>query len=83
MIKKEFQGKNLSLQIINVLFDKAFNDFNLHKIWCLAWEDNPKTIHLYKDKANMQIEGRLIDEYWHNNKWHNMVRFYKVNPNDI
>jgi RimJ/RimL family protein N-acetyltransferase len=76
IIKKEFQNYGFAYPTVMALLEKAFTELKLHKVWCIVWEDNPKTIHLYQDKVGMQQEGHLIDEYFLNGKRHNMLRLY-------
>lgn len=76
MLTRAFQNRGLGRQAAALLFDIAFKKLKLHKIWCLALESNPKTIHIYRDKLGMKEEGRLIDDYYLNGRYHNMLRFY-------
>ena len=76
MITRAFQGQGLGEQAAALLFDEAFKKLKLHKLWCLALEKNPKTVHLYRTKLGMIEEGRLIDDYFLNGQYHTMLRFY-------
>lgn len=76
MITRAFQGQGLGEQAAALLFDEAFKRLKLHKLWCLALENNPKTIHIYRNKLRMIEEGKLIDDYFINGRYHNMLRFY-------
>jgi RimJ/RimL family protein N-acetyltransferase len=76
MITKAFQGEGLGQQAAALLFDEAFKRLKLHKLWCLALENNSKTVHLYRNKLKMVEEGKLIDDYLLNGRYHNMFRFY-------
>ena len=76
IIKRAFQGRGLGYQAAALLFDIAFKNLKLHKLWCLALESNPKTVYLYREKLGMKEEGRLIDDYYINGRYHNMLRFY-------
>ncbi len=78
IVKREFQDCSVGSQMILSLLEEAFVDLNLHKVWCVVWEDNPKTVHLYRDKIGMIEEGRLIDEYFLDGKHHNMLRLYML-----
>lgn len=78
IIKREFQNYGFAYPTVTALLDRAFNELKLHKVWCIVWEDNPKTVHLYQDKVGMRQEGRLIDEYLLNGKHHTMLRFYML-----
>lgn len=78
IIKKEFQNNGFAQPTVMALLQRAFVELKLHKVWCIVWEDNPKTVHLYQDKIGMKQEGRLIDEYMLDNKRHTMLRFYML-----
>lgn len=78
IIKREYQDCGVGQQVIVALLEKAFVELKMHKIWCVVWEDNPKTLHIYRDKIGMREEGRLIDEYFLDGKHHNMVRLYML-----
>ena len=78
IIKKDFQSSGFAYPTVMALLGRAFNELKLHKIWCIVWEDNPKTVHLYKEKVGMHQEGRLIDEYMLDGKHHNMLRLYML-----
>lgn len=76
MITKAFQGQGLGEQAAALLFNEAFKKLKLHKLWCLVLENNPKTVHLYCNKLKMKEEGRLIDDYFLNGRYHTMLRLY-------
>lgn len=78
ILKKEFQGMGYGYMAIRAILRLAFQLVKLHKVFCVVWEDNPKTVHLYRDKVGMQEEGRLIDEYFLGDKHHNMIRLYML-----
>ena len=78
IIRKDFQNYGFAHPTVIALLKRAFYGMNLHKVWCIVWEDNPKTVHLYKDKVGMHEEGRLIDEYFLDKKHHNMLRLYML-----
>lgn len=78
IIKKEHHGHGYGQPTVWALLERAFNELKLHKVWCIVWEDNPRTVKLYRDKVGMQQEGRLIDEYFLDGKHHNMLRLYML-----
>lgn len=78
ILKKEFQGKGYGHLVIKAILRLAFELVKLHKVFCVVWEDNPKTVHLYRDKMGMKEEGRLIDEYFLDGRHHNMLRLYML-----
>lgn len=74
IIKKEFQGRGYGLAANRAILAKAFDELKLHKVWCIVREDNPKTIHLNRDRMGFRQEGRLIDEYALGGRYHTMLR---------
>lgn len=74
IIKKEFQGRGYGVAASRALLAHAFEELKLHKIWCIVREDNPKTIHLNKVRMGFREEGRLIDEYGLDGRYHTMLR---------
>lgn len=78
ILKKKYQGDGNGTAALKELLRIAFDGLHLHKVFCIVWEDNPQTLHLYRDKLGMEEEGRLIDEYFLNGKHHNMVRLYML-----
>lgn len=72
--KKEHWNEGYAEAAVKALLDLAFNQYNLHKIGGMVWEDNPKTTHLYLDKCGFSKEGVLRDEYFHQGKYHNIIR---------
>lgn len=75
IIRKDFQNYGFAYPTAMALLSRAFDELKLHKVWCIIWKDNPKTMHLYRDKVKMAQEGHLVDEYFLNGKYHDMIRF--------
>lgn len=75
ILKKEFHGRHIASTATKKLFEIAFNELKLHKLWCLAIESNKKTVGLFT-KCGMVQEAKLIDEYYLDGQFHNMLRFY-------
>lgn len=62
-------AKRANGQILEV----AFNELKLNKIWAIFYETNQKIRHICETLGYVK-EGLLVDEYYHNGKYHNMVR---------
>lgn len=71
--KKEFWGHGYAQAATKQVLRLAFDQYNLHKVWLLALEDNEKTKHL-NEKLGFKPEGVLRDEYFLKGRYHNMVR---------
>lgn len=52
----------------SVLFDYAFKELNLHKIWTEIYEFDNKKKNLY-DKFSFKEDGRLRENYFYDGKW--------------
>lgn len=74
IIKKEFQGRGYGKAATRELMRVGFDDLRLHKLWSIVREDNPKTVHLNCDVLGFRQEGRLIDEYAVDGRYHTMLR---------
>jgi RimJ/RimL family protein N-acetyltransferase len=77
IIKKEYQGKGYGRAASIELLRVAFRELGMHKVWCIVWEDNPKTVHL-NTSIGFRQEGRLIEEYYLDGKYHHMLRLYML-----
>ncbi|MBI1969879.1 GNAT family N-acetyltransferase [Candidatus Woesearchaeota archaeon] len=71
--KKAHWGEGYAQSALQELLRLAFEQYNLHKVWLVVFEENAKARHIY-EKAGFQIEGFLRDEYFHQGEYHNMVR---------
>jgi RimJ/RimL family protein N-acetyltransferase len=74
IIRKESQGRGYGKAAMEALLRVAFRSLLLHKVWAIVREDNPVTVHLNRDVLGMREEGRLIDEYRVNGRYHTMLR---------
>lgn len=74
IIKKEYQGRGYGAAAMRELMRVGFEDLKLHKLWSIVMEDNPKTVHLNVTVLGFRQEGRLIDEYLVNGRYHTMLR---------
>lgn len=70
---KSYHGQGYAQNTINKVLKLAFEQYNLHKVWLLVFEDNKKVRHIY-EKCGFKVEGFLRDEYFHKGSYHTMVR---------
>jgi len=78
-IKREHWNKGYGQQVLSMLVEYAFAKLGLHKIWLMHWKENKKAAHLYK-KLGFRKEGLLKDEYFWQEKYHDIVRMAIINP---
>ncbi|OGF37885.1 hypothetical protein A2482_02345 [Candidatus Falkowbacteria bacterium RIFOXYC2_FULL_48_21] len=45
----------------------------LHKVWLIVREDNERAKFIYQ-RAGFSVEGTLLDEYFVNDRYYNMLR---------
>ena len=70
---KEHWGEGYGQGALREILRLSFEQYNLHKVWLVVWEENQKARHIY-EKAGFKTEGLLRDEYFHKGKYHNMLR---------
>ena len=67
------QGKGYGSAAMAALLHVAFVDLQLHKVWLMVFEHNQRSRRTWA-RLGFREEGLLRDEYFHDDKWHNMVR---------
>lgn len=67
------QGKGFGSAALAALLDIAFGELQLHKVWLMVFEHNERSRRTWK-RVGFVEEGVLRDEYFHDDRWHNMVR---------
>ena len=70
--EKEYWGKGLGEEALNLLVKFAFNEMNLRKIKALVFSDNDKAIKLY-EKCGFVKEGVLKEEIFKDGKFKDFV----------
>lgn len=73
VLTKKFQGRKLAPRVIEALLRQAFDVLKLHKVWLIVREENTRSQFIYQN-SGFSREGILIDEYFVNEKYLNMVR---------
>lgn len=71
--KKDQRNKGYGQSAINEILRLAFEEYNLHKVWLVVFEENELARHVYR-KCGFVEEGILRDEYYHRGRYHHMVR---------
>ncbi|MCB9668392.1 MAG: GNAT family N-acetyltransferase [Alphaproteobacteria bacterium] len=67
------RGRGLGTEVVELLVHAAFVELGLHKVWMVHYASNARMAHIAK-KLGFQEEGRLRDEYFHADAFHDMVR---------
>lgn len=60
--------QGLAEEACALLFDYAFNELGLNKVWTELYEFDNKKIDLYS-KLGMTIDGRWRKQYFYNGRW--------------
>ena len=71
--KKEYQGRGYGQGAVKEASKFAFESLGLNKLWLMVYATNERGLHMY-DKCGFQKEGVLRQEYFHQGKFHDMVR---------
>jgi RimJ/RimL family protein N-acetyltransferase len=66
-------GKGYGSAALCRVLDEAFGNEALHKVWLMVFATNTRARRTYA-RVGFQEEGVLREEYFHEGKWHDMVR---------
>jgi len=68
----------IAAQALDLLIDKAFKEFNLHRLWAEVYEFNTANIELFEG-SGFQLEGMLHEHVFKQGKYHNCLMYGLVN----
>lgn len=68
------RGRGLGTEVVRQLCELGFGELGLHKLWLMHYDSNARMAHIAA-KLGFQIEGRLREEYFHDGRFHDMVRW--------
>jgi RimJ/RimL family protein N-acetyltransferase len=71
--RKDAHGKGFAQEGLRLLCGVAFRELGLHKVWLVHYATNERMRHVAK-KLGFVEEGVLRDEYFHEGRFHDMVR---------
>lgn len=71
--RKDAHGKGVGTAALRALLQEGFVGLRLHKLWLVHFAANARMRHL-AGKLGMTEEGVLRDEYFHQGRFHDMVR---------
>jgi len=70
--EKQYHGKGYAQEVMQLLFNYAFNCINLRKICIQIVAYNKKAIGLYK-KMGFKIEGQQKEQIYLNDQYHDLI----------
>lgn len=73
-----YQGRGIAAQTLGLLQQKAFEEFNLHRLWAEIYEFNKVSIALF-EKCSYVLEGRLREHVFKRGKYHDSLMYGLVN----
>jgi RimJ/RimL family protein N-acetyltransferase len=76
---RDVHGQGVGTQVMRLLLQKGFEELGLHKLWLVHYAENARMRHL-AHKLGMTPEGVLRDEYFHEGRFHDMVRHAILKP---
>ncbi|UOF13492.1 spermidine N1-acetyltransferase [Lysobacter capsici] len=79
MISPEQQRRGYARAATRLAINYAFRVLNLYKLYLLVDVDNHRAIQIYED-AGFQREGVLIDEFFSDGRYHDVVRMCLFQP---
>lgn len=71
---RDARGRGLGSMAMRLLVELAFAELGLHKVWLVHYRDNHRMAHIAA-KLGFVEEGVLRDEYFHAERFHDMVRW--------
>ncbi|MBT2747021.1 MULTISPECIES: spermidine N1-acetyltransferase [Lysobacter] len=79
MISPEQQRRGYARAATRLAISYAFRVLNLYKLYLLVDVDNLRAIQIYED-AGFQREGILVDEFFSDGRYHDVVRMCLFQP---
>ena len=70
--------KNYAKEALNLLVDYAFNQLNLHQLYCNVPESNNASLHHF-NTAGFREAGILKDWIFSKNVWENVILLQRIN----
>ena len=69
-----YRGKGYGLKVLKLLEAKAFNEFNLHRLWAEIFDNNPASIALF-EKAGYTLEGAMRQHAYKDGKYRDTLLY--------
>lgn len=71
--RRQDMGRGRGSAAIRAICDHAFDALGLHKLWLMVFAHNARGRGIY-GRIGFREEGVLREEYFHDGRWHDMVR---------
>lgn len=73
VLARQHQGRGFGRKALHLLIEKAWHELDLHKLWLIVRNDNRRAQALYL-RQGFDFEGVLVDEYFVQDRFYDMVR---------
>lgn len=80
-IGRKYWGKGIVHEVLEDIHEYLYNDCHFHKISYGAIVENTASIRVM-EKLGCTKEGTCIDELYYHDKFHDVVYYSKINPNE-
>lgn len=77
-ISEKFRRQGYATEIYSYFMKYFYEEIKIHRLYLSTLEDNEAARGLYV-KLGFSIEGKLIDAIFRNNRFHNLICYYKLN----
>lgn len=67
------RGRGLGREALALLCAMGFTRLGLHKLWVMHYANNDRMAHICRS-LGFSVEGTLREEYFHEGRFHDMVR---------
>jgi RimJ/RimL family protein N-acetyltransferase len=80
--RRDDHGKGYGSAAVRAVLDIAFGELALHKLWLMVFAHNTRGRRLYA-RLGFHEEGVLREEYFHDGRWHDMVRMGRLASDSV
>ena len=78
LIAEKTQGKGYGTDALKTVVNFAFEELNMHRIWCQIFEYNKAAVRVY-EKAGFAQEGIMKEALFHEGKYHDKILMSMLN----
>lgn len=80
-LRQKAQGKGIAYKATGLVLKKAFEDYDLHRVYLNVLADNDAAIRLY-ERSGFTFEGEFRDHLFLNGSYHNW-KWYSILSNEF